>query len=144
MLQKHGVGHRIGFANQTVPFLTFMLFISELLQLLWHTLLCVCEKKWVLMITQFPAFEFLFHQCAAADKKNTLLNCGDKLKLVCWQLVGLPHETREAVMITVGSEISESPTKANLHDLHMECSFSVSLESLPTLYLEKEGANYLR
>lgn len=34
MLQKHRVGHRTGFANQSVPFPTFIPFTSELLQLL--------------------------------------------------------------------------------------------------------------
>lgn len=44
-------------------------------------------------------------------------------------------------MIGVGSEISESTIIAGLHGLHMKCSFSVSLESLSILYLEKEGTD---
>lgn len=47
-------------------------------------------------------------------------------------------------MIRAGPEISESPMQADLHDLHLKCSFSVSLESLFTLYLEKEGTDYPR
>lgn len=57
---------------------------------------------------------------------------------------GIASLDREAVMIRVGSEISESPVKADLQDLHTKCSFSVSLESLSTLYLEKEGTDYPR
>lgn len=34
MLQKHRAGQRTGLVNQSVPFLTFMLFTSQLLQLL--------------------------------------------------------------------------------------------------------------
>lgn len=87
MLQKHWVGHRTGFANQSVPLLTFMLLTSELLQLLPHALF----KKSEYFYSSLPLQFFFFHQCAAADKKSTLLNCGNKLQPVHWQVVGQPH-----------------------------------------------------
>lgn len=36
---------------------------------------------------------------------------------------GIASLDREAVMIRVGSEISESPVKADLQDLHTKCAF---------------------
>lgn len=42
------------------------------------------------------------------------------------------------MIIIAGPEISESPVQADLHDLYLKCSFSVSLECLFNLNLKRE------